>query len=210
MTSILLFICLGEDIYFVWLPCLVSRCFWVDREAFVGVGSFELPSSNTEIVANIDSSWLRSCLNCTTNIIFTPSGWRVFVWIIVGFDPVITKLFARGMGMTLCSSRKSIHKTMSKSPILTITKSVRLVQVPSLMGVLFTTPKMGNYVELMAFVFPMSWCQRIFKCFASVSVMKLWVAPESTIVLLATLWFTQISTYISPCSIASFVSSTVF
>ena len=83
--------------------------------------------------------------------------------------------------------RKSIPNTMSKSSILTITKSVHPVQVPSLMGVLFATPKMGKAAELTAFIFPPSQYQRIFKRFASFSIMKFWVALESTIVFLAAL-----------------------
>ena len=112
--------------------------------------------------------------------------------------------------MTLCSSRKSIPNTMSKSSILTVTKSVCPIQIPSLMGVLFATPNTGKAVELATFIFPTSRCQKIFKRFALVSVMKLWVAPELTMVFLAALWFTQISTYIRSHSTDFSISSTIF
>ena len=89
--------------------------------------------------------------------------------------------------MTLYFSRKSIPNTMSKSSILIIIKSVRPVQVSSLMGILFATPKTGKAVELTAFIFPASRSQRIFKRFASISVMKLWVAQVLTIMFLPAL-----------------------
>ena len=134
----------------------------------------------------------------------------MFLWIIIGFDPVITKLFARGMGITLCSSRKFVLNTMSNSSILTIAKWVRPIKVPNLMRVFFATPKTGKAVKLMIFIFPTSWCQRIFNHFALVSVMELWVALESPVVFLVTLWLTQTSTYIKLQSISSVVSSTLF
>ena len=48
----------------------------------------------------------------------------------------------------------------------------------------------------------------MFKCFASVSVVKLWVASESTIVFSTILWLTQTSTHISLHSIDCSISST--
>ena len=74
---------------------------------------------------------------------------------------------------------------MSKSSVLTITKSVYPVQVLSLIGVLFETPKTGKSTELKAFIFLASQCQGIFKGFASVFVIEMWVALESTIAFLA-------------------------
>ena len=106
---------------------------------------------------------------------------------IVGLDIVTAKNFASGMGMILCSSKKFIPNTMLKSSIFTVTKSVYPVQVHSLIKVLYATSKTSRAAKLTAFIFPLSRCQRMFKRFASNSVMKLWVSPKSTMVFLAAL-----------------------
>ena len=54
---------------------------------------------------------------------------------------------------------------------------------PTNLSVVFLSiPRIGKATELMAFIFPESRCHLMFNRFASVSVMKLWVAPESIIV----------------------------
>ena len=62
----------------------------------------------------------------------------------------------------------------------------------------------------MTFILPESRCHLMFNRFSLASVMKLWVAPESTIVLLVDLWFTQVSTYIRTFSIGALCSSVFF
>ena len=72
------------------------------------------------------------------------------------------------------------------------------------------TPNTGKVAELTTFIFSVSRCQRMYKCFASISVMKLLVVPKSTMVLLTALWLIQASTHIRPRSADFFISFTLF
>ena len=65
----------------------------------------------------------------------------------VGLWSLITKHFASGIGITLCSRRKSISSTTSKSSMRTTTRSNSPVQAPNLKGTLLETPTIGKASE---------------------------------------------------------------
>lgn len=129
---------------------------------------------------------------------------------IVELDPMMTKHFARGVEMTLCLRRNSIPNTTSKSSIFTTTKSVYPLHDPSFIVVRLAILMMGKATESVAFIFPASLSQHRLSRQTFVSIIKLWVAPKSTIVLLAIFLFTHAYTYMSPLSTVSLLPSAFF
>ena len=85
--------------------------------------------------------------------------------------------------MTLCSNKNSIPSTNIKIVHLDDHKFYLPTPHPQFETVILAIRRIGRATELMAFIFLKSRCQFMFSLFASVSVIKLWVAPESTIVL---------------------------
>ena len=126
-------ISLGGDKSLVWPSSLISWCSFNDHKVYVWIGSLELFSSTMRTRMSVDSSWLRPCLNCNVDIIFTSFGWW-WSW------PLTTMHFARGNESDLLFEHKIRSLTRRRSQfILTITKLVCSVQIPSLIEVLFAS-----------------------------------------------------------------------
>ena len=159
---------------------------------------------------NIVSPRLRPSFSCMTEIILNPLGWQRSVWTTVGADPVITRQVAEGIRITWCSRRNFIPSITSKPSISTTTKSTGLLHPLNCITVHFTSPTMSKAVEFTTFIFSVSFFQWRFNRQASVTVMKLWVTLELTIVLFAWFRLTQVLTYIKPPSARRFVSHTFF
>ena len=81
---------------------------------------------------------------------------------------------------------------------------------PHFIIVRFTSPTIGKATKFMTFIFYVSFSQWRLSCQVFASVIKLWVALESTIVLLVGFWLINVSTYIRPRSTNPLVSSTFF
>ena len=158
---------------------------------------------------NVVSSRVRPSLSCMTKIILNFLGWRRSVWTTVGAD-LITRQISRGIRITWCSRRNSISSTISKSSIPTTTKSTRLLHPPNYITVCFTSPTTGKAIEFTTFIFSVSFLQWRFSHLASATILKLWVAPESTTMLFACSGLTQVSTYVRPHFARLLVSPTFF
>lgn len=102
-------------ISFVWTSGFVSRCSYSGYEVSVGVISLEISSSTMAMSTSMGSLSIRSLLNCNTDIIFTPFGWRAIVWMIVGLNLVLLNILlwawewlcvqAENSSLTRCQNR---------------------------------------------------------------------------------------------------------
>ena len=187
--------------------CTILRSFLVGDSDMGKLSHF--PSqrlSTTRLV----SFWIWPSLSCMAETILSLLGCRRSVCTTVGVDPVITRHLAACIMITWCSRRNSITRTTSKSSMPTTTKSIRSLHPLNCIATRFTTSTMGKAVEFTAFIFPVSFFQWRFNRLASATVIKLWVAPESTIVLFACLRLIQMSTYIRPPFVRPLVSPAFF
>ncbi|XP_023006017.1 beta-fructofuranosidase, insoluble isoenzyme 1-like [Cucurbita maxima] len=95
--------------------------------------------SNLDNAEAFDPSWVDAQAVCS---------------ITVGLRSAITKNFASGIGITLCSKRNSIPSTTLKLSMRTTTRSNSPVQAPNLKGTLLETPTIDKASELKTFIFP--------------------------------------------------------